>query len=250
MNDTRAHYERLAATYNANWEYSEEYLTWMTESIARHLDVEGARSLLDIGGGTGIYSDRLRQLMSPAARVLCLDPSQAMLDEAPEGIETVLASADSAVQALVDRGAPQVERMLLKEVVHHFDDLAATLGHIAEALAPGGRMVIALLPPTLDYPLFRAAHEVFESRQPHYDDIAEALRGAHLQVTVAHEAFELEIPVPTYVDMVQDRYMSLLSAFDDTQLTTGVREMKAASPESGVYRFADHFVFVTGSRDG
>lgn len=250
MNDTRSHYDRLAATYNANWEYSEEYLAWMSDTIAKHLDVAGADSLLDIGGGTGIYSARLRRLMSPRARVFCLDPSQAMLDQAPEGIETVPASADDAVRALAERGVPQVDRMLLKEVVHHFDDPAATLGHLSTALGPGGRLVIALLPPTLDYPLFRAAHEVFEARQPHYDDIAGALRSAHLQVSVAHEAFELEIPVATYVDMVRDRYMSLLSAFGETELATGVREMEAAAPESGVYRFADRFVFVTGSRDG
>jgi ubiquinone/menaquinone biosynthesis C-methylase UbiE len=242
----RPHYDRLASTYNANWEYSKQYLDWMTGAVARHLGVAEAASLLDVGGGTGIYSSRLKDMMGTGSRVVCLDPSQAMLDQVPEGIETVCATADEAPRILASIGISAVDRVLVKEAVHHFNDPAHSLRQLVSVLAPMGRLTVAMLPPTIEYPLFRAAHDVFEADQPHFEAIADILKGLGMEVAVAHEAFELEISVDTYLEMVQDRYMSLLSRFTDQQLDDGVREMAAAAPESGIYRFADRFVFVTG----
>ncbi|MEV0406645.1 hypothetical protein [Actinoallomurus sp. NPDC050550] len=36
--ETRAHYDRLADSYNENWAHSGEFIGWMTECILKRLD--------------------------------------------------------------------------------------------------------------------------------------------------------------------------------------------------------------------
>ena len=242
---TRDHYDRLAATYDENWAYSPDFLEWMTGCILRRLRVTDGDVTADIGCGTGLFA---RGLARHAAAVVCAEPSAAMLAQVPAGerLIPVGASAEDLAAGRVALPHDAYDAMLLKEVLHHVTDRAAVIAGLTRLLRPGGRMLVVMLPTRISYPLFVAALELFTDRQPDPVGVADEMHSASLDVELTYEGFPLSFPTERYLGMVRNRYMSLLSAFDDAQLEAGVAEIRRAHPGEQV-AFTATFAFVLGT---
>ncbi len=139
----------------------------------------------------------------------------------------------------------------MKEAIHHVkpSDRRWVVDGLGRLLAPGGRLLVVMLPTRIEYPLFRAALEAFERLQPDPADIASYLREAGLSADVRYHDFTLSVPKERYLAMVRERYMSLLSLFDDDEIEAGVREIDAVHP-GPLLTFPDRFAFVLGIRAG
>jgi ubiquinone/menaquinone biosynthesis C-methylase UbiE len=242
--ETQAHYDRLASVYDQNWAYSPDFLEWMSGCILARLRVEPGDRLLDVGCGTGLYA---RRLAEHAELVVCVDPSARMLEQLPDHprLVAVQASAEDLVVGsptlLVDR----FEAILVKEAIHHVTDRGAVIGGLARLLAPGGRLLVVMLPTRIDYPLFQAAHDRFRELQPDPEAIVTAMAEAGLAAELSYDEFPLVFPTERYLAMVRDRYMSLLSTFDDEEVDAGVEEIRCRYP-GGRVEFKDRFAFVLG----
>jgi SAM-dependent methyltransferase len=241
---TRAHYERLAATYDENWAYSPDFLEWMTACILARLRIGDGELVADIGCGTGLYA---RRLAGHAAAVVCVDASQAMLAQVPaeERLITLAAKVEDVASGRVPLPRGPVDAMLLKEVLHHAGDRPAVIAGLAGLLRPGGRMLVVQLPAQISYPLFGEALELFSSQQPDPADIAAAMRAAGLAAELTYESFPLVFDTERYLQMVRNRYMSLLAYFDDEHLEAGIAEIRRTHPGEKI-TFADTFAFVLG----
>jgi SAM-dependent methyltransferase len=244
-NVTGDHYDRLAATYDENWAYSPAFVEWMTGCIQRRLRITERDLVADIGCGTGLYA---RGLARYATQVVCAEPSGAMLAHVPAEDKLIRVSASAEDLAFGRVGLPHggYDALLLKEVLHHVEDRAAVITGLAGLLRPGGRMLVVMLPTQISYPLFAAALELFAARQPDPDVIAGSMRSAGLHVGLTYESFSLTFTTERYLQMVRDRYMSLLSHFEDAQLEAGVAEIRQAHPEETI-AFTDTFAFVLGT---
>lgn len=249
----RGHYEELAAEYDEHWVYGPDYIPWMSARIAEALRLTPADRIADIGSGTGLFARDVATGLRPQQPILCVDPSAAMLDQLgsppPPGLTPLVASAEDIAEAHVDLPYEQLDAMWLKESVHHLPDQAGTLRRLADRLAPGGRLLVVMLPATIEYPLFEAALTRFEELQPDPNDIVGHLRAAGLDAGLEHVEHELRIDRDKYFGMVRARYMSLLSTFTDREIEKGIEEMRAAHPEP-VLAFPDRFAFVLGERPG
>ena len=245
---TQAHYDRLAASYDQNWAYSPAYIAWMTRCILDRAAIGPGRVVADIGCGTGLYS---RQLAAAGATVICADPSQAMLDQLPgdPALVPVRASAQEIAERRVALPAQRLEAIVIKEAVHHIpaSDRQVVLNGLAELLAPGGRIVIAMLPAQISYPLFTAALQRFESLQPDPADIVAVLADAGLKTELSYDSYTLTFENDQYLSMVRDRYMSLLADFTDAELERGITEIRERFPGDRL-EFADRFAFIRGIR--
>lgn len=241
---TRAHYERLAATYDENWAYSPDFLEWMTACILARLRIGDGELVADIGCGTGLYA---RRLARHAGAVVCVDASQAMLAQVPadERLITLAAKVEEVASGRVPLPRGPVDAMLLKEVLHHAADRPAVIAGLARLLRPGGRMLVVQLPTQISYPLFGEALELFTSQQPDPADIAAAMRAAGLAAELTYESFPLVFDNERYLQMVRNRYMSLLAYFDDERLEAGIAEIQRTHPGKKI-TFADTFAFVLG----
>ncbi len=244
----QAHYDRLAASYDKNWAYSPAYIAWMTRCILDRAAPGPGQVVADIGCGTGLYS---RQLAAAGATVICADPSQAMLDQLPgdPALVPVRASAQDIAERRVALPAQRLDAIVIKEAVHHIPASGrhAVLNGLTELLAPGGRIVIAMLPAPITYPLFPAALQRFESLQPDPADIAAALSGAGLETELTYDSYALTFEKDRYLSMVRDRYMSLLADFTDAELERGITEIRERFPGDRL-EFADRFAFIRGIR--
>lgn len=142
-----------------------------------------------------------------------------------------------------------LDAVWLKESVHHVTDPAGTLRGLAGRLAPGGRLLVVMLPASIDYPLFRAALDRFEELQPDPADITRHLESAGLEAEMFHVEHRLRLDREKYIRMVRARYMSLLSTFSDAEIEEGIEEMRATHPEPEL-SFPDRFAFVLGVKAG
>jgi SAM-dependent methyltransferase len=245
---TQAHYGRLAASYDQNWAYSPAYIAWMTGCILDRAAIVPGQVVADIGCGTGLYS---RQLAAAGATVMCADPSQAMLDQLPgdPALVAVRASAQDIAERRVALPCERLDAIVIKEAVHHVPagDRQAVLNGLTGLLAPGGRIVIAMLPAQISYPLFPAALQRFESLQPDPAGIAAVLCGAGLETELSYDSYALTLDRDLYLSMVRDRYMSLLAGFTDAELERGITEIRERFPGDRL-EFADRFAFIRGIR--
>ena len=242
---TRDHYDRLAATYDENWAYNPDFVDWMTGCILRWLRITDGDVVADIGCGTGLFA---RGLAEHAAAVVCVEPSAAMLAQVPasDRLIPVGAGAEDVAAGRVVLPHDGYDAVLLKEMLHHVGDRAAVIAGLTRLLRSGGRMLVVMLPTRISYPLFEAALKLFTDLQPEPADVADEMRSAGLRAELTYESFSLSFPVERYLGMVRDRYMSLLSYFDDAQLEAGVAEIRRANLGERV-EFTDTFTFVLGT---
>jgi SAM-dependent methyltransferase len=246
-NVTRSHYDRLAATYDENWAYSPEFVGWMTDCIQRRLRISQHDLVADIGCGTGLFA---RGLARHATAVACAEPSGAMLAQLPrdDRLIPVAATAEDVALGRVVLPHGRYDVILLKEMLHHVDDRAAVITGLAGLLRPGGRMLVVMLPKRISYPLFADALRLFTGQQPDPADIAELMRDAGLEVDLSYKSFPMIFPTEHYLQLVRNRYMSLLSYFNDEQLEAGVAEIRRANPAEKI-AFSDTFAFVLGTAE-
>ncbi|MGW1892793.1 class I SAM-dependent methyltransferase [Streptomyces sp. NPDC002004] len=249
--DVRGHYQELAAEYDEHWVYDPNYVPWMSGRIAEALQLSPTDRIADIGSGTGLFAREVVRQVTPQHPVLCIDPSEAMLrrlgSPPPPGLTPVVASAEDLAGGRAILSYGELDAMWLKESVHHVADPAHTLRCLAGRLAPGGRMLVVMLPVTIRYPLFEAALARFEELQPDPTGIEGHLRAAGLETSLTHVEHELRIERDKYFGMVRARYMSLLSTFTDSEIEKGIEEMRVAHPEP-VLVFPDRFAFILGKR--
>lgn len=245
---TQAHYDRLAPSYDDNWAYSPDHIAWMTGRILDRTAIRPGQVVADIGCGTGLYS---RGLTTAASRVICADPSQAMLDQLPSdpALIPVRASAQDIAERRITLPGGRLDAIVIKEAIHHVpaSDRQAVLHGLAGLLPPGGRILIVVLPARIGYPLFTAALQRFESLQPDPSEITAMLSSAGLETGVTYDSYRLTVRKDRYLSMVRNRYMSLLSSFTDAELEQGITEIQERHPGDHL-EFADRFAFVRGIR--
>lgn len=249
--DVQGHYDELAAEYDEHWIYGPEYVPWMSGRIADALRLSPTDRIADIGAGTGLFAREVARQLQPRRPILCVDPSEAMLRQLgnplPPALTPIVASADDIASGRAALPYEELDAMWLKESVHHVTDQAGTLRGLADRLAPGGRLLVVMLPATIEYPLFQAALDRFAELQPDPAEIEAHLRTAGLEAGLSHVEHELRIDRERFFGMVRARYMSLLSTFSDSEIEKGIEEMQAAHPEP-VLVFPDRFAFVLGQR--
>jgi ubiquinone/menaquinone biosynthesis C-methylase UbiE len=244
VRETQAHYDRLAPVYDQNWAYSPDFLEWMSGCILARLQVNDGDRVLDVGCGTGLYA---RRLAERTGSVVCVDPSARMLEQLPSDprLVAVQAPAEDLASGSVPLPVDRFEAILVKEAIHHVTDRAEVIAGLTRLLTSGGRLLVVMLPTSIDYPLFQAAHDRFRELQPDPQAIAAAMGDAGLAVELSYDEFPLVFPTERYLTMVRDRYLSLLSTFDDEEVTAGIEEIRHRYRDERV-EFRDRFAFVLG----
>ncbi len=127
-----------AATYDR---IANPHVRWGA-SVLERLDSHGVRLVLDAGCGTGRVTEQLLERL-PDARVLALDASPAMLEQArarlaPFGRRVRFMQADLRAPLPVER---PVDAIVSTATFHWVLDHDALFGNLAAALRPEGQLV-------------------------------------------------------------------------------------------------------------
>nr|WP_237330958.1 class I SAM-dependent methyltransferase [Streptomyces sp. BA2] len=215
----------------------------MNRCIHARLRLRPGDRAADIGCGSGLYA---RSMAEHALTVVCVDPSAKMLAKLPTMTSFVPVRAsieDLATGAVRLPHTGQLDAVLAKDVIHHARDVPTALRTLAALLAPGGRLVVVTWPLRIDYPLFDKAVKRHEQAYIDPADMARVLTDCGLTVEVTCQTYRLSIAKEKWLAWVANRFMSLLSSFDDDELGEGLREIDTRYP-GPVIEFEGRFVFT------
>jgi ubiquinone/menaquinone biosynthesis C-methylase UbiE len=247
---TDEHYQRIAETYERNWADRPDYVAWMADRIMSWLSPSPGDRIADIGSGTGLFLSRLLDSASKETPILCVDPSQPMLDLLPDDprLSPVCATAEQIAAGEVAIPYEKVDAFVFKEAIHHVEDIPGTLRGLAGRLAPGGRILIVTLPPRLEYPLFPEALDRFAANQPDPGRIADAMRASGLRTEHRFEEYTVTIDREQWIALVRNQWMSVLSTFSAAEIEEGIETIRLRHPEHEL-NYIDRFAFIQGVRD-
>ncbi len=244
------HYdEARALAYDAERAAPDEHLVPVRQLLVAELATMPLPRVVDVGAGTGLWSDRLVRWLS--LPVIAVEPSVAMI--------SVLASKNVAGVAVVQaRGEalPLRDRSCgaawLSTVVHHFDDLPAAAAEIARVLAPRGVVLVRSSFPGQSsgdvYPTrFFPSATMVAASFPTMSQVTEAF--AHVGLRLRGRHTPSEIASPTRIDFLQrveGRADSLLQEVSDQEFASGLRALRQwaqAAPHAPVHFQPDVLVF-------
>ncbi|MFT4647652.1 MAG: ubiquinone/menaquinone biosynthesis C-methylase UbiE [Glaciecola sp.] len=151
----------------------------------------GGLTLGDIGSGTGYMA---RALASFAARLICIDPSPGMLDQAkaqlahvPDSTKVEFRLGEFDALPLEDG---ELDGAVAGMVLHHLENLGPALAEMRRVIKPGGRAVILELAPHKE----QWMHSELGDRHL-------GLHPEHVQAALQHAGFE-----NPSIDLSEDRY--------------------------------------------
>lgn len=244
------HYKNFAGDYDKFLLYSPEFVRTLTTRMIEKLKLDEEEDrLVDLGGGTGMYSlDILRQV--PLKKdVYCVDAYQEMLDRIPAGSALRPVCLDAIAFSEWAEPDHGYSKVLIKEAIHHVEDRDRLFRNLYGRLPRGGRLLLVHVPPELDYPIFEKALEKAKSWHADPAQLEGQLRKAGFRVEREGLDVRHSIRKDHYFDQVRSRFMSVLHHFSDQEMEEGLREMEARHGDKPILEFTDHFDFITGIKD-
>ena len=196
-----------------------------------------------LGAARAAFVGLLKDAAGLATTPTCVDPSASML-EACERKDVAFVQSDA--RAYVDGLEPKkLDRVLLKEVVHHFadDELASICAGLHKTLDQNGRVVVCTRPrDDVEYPFFEAARAVWRAaRRPRTTSSRPS--GSGLRVRRGRGGLPGGHRPGGLARDDADRFWSTFAGFSDGELEAGVAEVAAAHPP-GPIAFEERVVFI------
>ena len=150
-----------------------EYAFERGDLLASYLTGRGYRTLLDIGGSTGVVAHALAHRFGLSATVI--DPAPLETAEANElGIETI----EGLIEA-VDLGDRRFDVVLLCQTVDHLLDIGGTLRRVRELMASTGLLFVDIVDFRATYLRNWSIDEAVKIDHPYY--LTESTMVAYLQ---------------------------------------------------------------------
>jgi ubiquinone/menaquinone biosynthesis C-methylase UbiE len=194
----------------------------------------GARVVVDVGAGVGLYSTVLAEAFEDA-EIVAVEPSQRMrsVAESEHGHERVRYRAGRAEQLPLDDAS--ADGAVLSNVLHHVEDRPAAAAELHRVLRPGGTLLIrGTLRDSLrlnpHWSFFPGALEIAEAKTP---SVAETVR-LFTEAGFDHVASDI-VEQPTahdlssFAERISLRAISSLELLDDEAFERGLAGLRAAA---------------------
>lgn len=123
--------------------------------LSRHalamLELQEGDTAIEVGFGGGVALPLLLEAVGPGGKVLGIDRSQDMLDDAEDGFDAAIAAARldlfQGELPAWPQGLPLADGILAVNVVYFWTEPQASMNALAQALKPGGRISLGFRPP-------------------------------------------------------------------------------------------------------
>jgi ubiquinone/menaquinone biosynthesis C-methylase UbiE len=240
----------IATSYDEARALTSEGVRQWRELLSTHIDKAAISRVVDLGCGTGRFSDLLAAHF--AAKVIGIDPSRKMINQArrrPATGSVVFQHASAESLPLTDRS---VDLLFMSQVYHHLTHPFAVARECRRVLREGGYACIRNTTREADFPyrhFFKAMQPLIESELPRREEITRTFVSVRFAPTV-HQIVTNVVARdwPSFVGKSALRADSFLARLSDEEFTSGMAELRAhaakASPDDAVVEEIDWFVFT------
>lgn len=243
--NTHNHFDSIADDFNGLWQMTPEYKDWMIKKIIFFLDFLPKDIFVDLGGGTGLYTEYIIEKTHLLNKALCVEPSQQMLSQIKRSdiILPIHADALSFVKQNI-----VYNKILLKEMIHFVKNRDQLFNGIQKQLAKNGKMLIVTRPKNTPLPFFNAALEAFAKEQPSIELLQQELENLNISYTFSKEHFTFNIPKTRWFEMLRNKFMSNLQNFADEEIKIGIYELEKKFKDVETIDIKDEILFICGEK--
>ena len=115
------------------------------ELVIAAMELAPGLTVADLGAGTGFFTRRLARAVQPGGKVYAVDIQPEMLDllkkyAAEEGLDNIVPVLGTETDPNLPRAS--IDRLLMVDVYHEFQQPQPMLQKIRESLAPGGTVTL------------------------------------------------------------------------------------------------------------
>ena len=238
------HYSALGSNYDSLYS---GYYKAIVDTLSQHIQFSATDSVVDIGGGTGEIGRLLREKFNFRDPVLCVEPSEAMLEAAckKEEVRTLKATAEEFFSKYSD--GRQFSKILMLCCYHHFGDPGKVFERVAKVLTADGVCTVLCMtsksaPGVL---MFKKAKEAFSP--VNFDRMAKLAESKGLRARVILDSQPCEIEKDFCFHLIRNRVLSSLSKFSEDEIEDGIREMTERYRECEVIKseYNFHLAIIT-----
>jgi ubiquinone/menaquinone biosynthesis C-methylase UbiE len=231
----------MAEVYDAGRSLAPAVVDVWAEAARRRLGERGSTAwghpLLDLGAGTGRFSDALSTRIG--VPVVALEPAPPMRDQARLRAGALVRHVGGRAEHL-PFGAATFSGVWASQVLHHVADLERCARELRRVLVPTGLVLVrGMLGPLGEQwplaPYFPGAVEIAEERFPGLAEIAARFASAGLALLAHDRITQVTAPDPqALVQRAAWRADSTLAMLADDEFEAGLAHLQRAVDESDV----------------
>jgi ubiquinone/menaquinone biosynthesis C-methylase UbiE len=240
----------IPAGYDRGRDHGPEMLDLWMNVLAAHLDGRAPGRILDLGCGTGRFSDALALRFN--ADVIGIDPSQKMLGQAQQK------QYRGQVRLLLGRGealpleSNSIDVIFTSMTFHHFADRRQVARECRRVLRDEGRVFVRTgtreqIPSYPYYPFFPASHPILHEVLPDGSTIREVFEAAGFSLTTWLIVTQTIAPgwaaFANKLAAGADSVLARLTPQDFEAGIAAVRKHGAATGDQAIVEPIDLFVF-------
>ncbi len=200
----------------------------------QELPPDGALNILDIGCGTGNYTDLLQKVtQAKHYHVYGIEPSEGMINKARQKNSQVIFQQASADHIPCE--ADFFDFVYMTDVIHHIPDIRKMFSEIHRILKPGGKACIVTQShrqiearPIAQF--FAGTIRVDQRRYPDIEEVVATAQFGHLihlkqEILFAGEVVELD---SDFLELVRKKGYSMLHLLTEVEYQTGLSKLENA----------------------
>ena len=235
----------ISTVYDQARNLAPGFLERWLDLIARDVSPAQGALLVDVGCGTGRFSEPLAERF--CARVLGVDPSEQMLDVARKKTRSARVEFCRSTADFLPLAPTTADMVFMSMVFHHLQDAGAAVGECRRILRSGGHVCVRTITRDGDFP-HRHFFPVIEVEFPTRSHIAGVFAAAGFSL-VAHEIVTQVVAAtwPEFVSKIALRGYSTVARLSDEDFEAGMTALRSHLPRGGpdreVTEEVDWFVF-------
>lgn len=243
--------KKAAAGYDTARALPEHAISLLRDILEENTPVDKVSSVLDLGGGTGRFSQLLQTLYG--CPVYTLDPSIEMLQQGVSHRYTDIHWLASNAE-YIPLKAGSVDLVFMSNIYHHLENPGLAAREVSRVLSDGGNLVVRNGTQETDGAIawnqfFPEAIEFDKGRIPHKQDIIDCISSNGFELilyAVVYQQFASSYQ--EYYDKISQRGLSSLLAISDEAFHSGCRRFREwvdKQPQNTpVVEPIDHFFFI------
>ena len=212
------HYKDLAPQYDKFYHFQSQA---RVNFIERHVPLTKDDQLVDIGGGTGQVSLKIRSDLGLTKPVVCVDPSQEMLDVAKKnGAITIKATAE---EFFATKPECPLKVVLMNGCIFYFKDIEFVFTKLAEYMPKDG---VCIAVEFSSLPLFKGVSEACGGISAMGESFSTTVESSGFNWKMISTKESVDVNKAMWYEGIRNRCNTGLLNFSDKELEQGIEELE------------------------